>query len=348
MNRLSKRELKSFAAQMPKIELHVHLEGAIPMDTLFGLIRSSRMDSSVRDMADLEKKMTYRDFAHFIETWIWKNQFIHQESDFEKIGYDVLKDLHRQNVRYVEAFYSPGDFSKQGLSVKGITSSLIRAARRATKDFGIQSRLIIDLVRDDGPDVGMERLNEVTPFLGNGVVGIGLGGSEPEYPAGAWAGIYKEAKRRGFRLTAHAGEAAGPESVWAALNDLKVERIGHGVRAGEDPRLISYLSEKQIPLEMCITSNLKTGVVPDLKAHPIVDYFKRDLLVTVNSDDPTLFNTSITQEYVTLIDGLDFTLDDLKKLSLNAIKASFMETSEKEGFRSRFETEWKNCLSSYR
>jgi adenosine deaminase len=340
MNRMSRHELKAFAAQMPKIELHLHLEGAIPVDTLLGLIRANPVDTSIRHMVDLKEKLTYRDFAHFIETWIWKNQFIRDESDFEKIGYDVLKDLHEQNVQYVEAFYSPGDFSKQGLSIKGITANLIRAAQRALLDFGIRSRFIIDLVRDDGPDTGMQRLDEVTPFLGNGVVGIGLGGSEPDYPAGPWAGVYREAGSRGFRLTAHAGEAAGPESVWAALNELKAERIGHGVRAGEDPRLISYLSKKQIPLEMCVTSNVKTGVVPNICAHPIREYLEQGLLITVNSDDPTLFNTSITQEYEALIDGLNFSLDDLKRLSLNAIQASFMKPSEKEQFRSSFENEW--------
>lgn len=344
MNPFPKEKLKTFVARIPKIELHLHLEGAISPDTLLELISRSTLEDSVKNMNDLQDKLSYRNFAHFIETWIWKNQFIRDARDFEKIGYNVLRDLSQQNIKYVEAFYSPGDFEKQELSIKDITLNLLKAAQQAQSDFGIQCRYIIDLVRDDGPKAGMQRLDEVTPFLDQGVIGIGLGGSEQDYPAIDWIDVYKEARKRGFRLTAHAGEVAGPESVWSVINDLKVERVGHGLRSSEDPNLVAHLAETKIPLEMCPISNLKTGVVSSLSDHPIMKFLEQDIMVTINSDDPTLFNTSLTQEFNALIDELDVSLDDIKKLTLNAIESSFMTNDEKKKFLLEFETEFEDDL----
>ena len=334
--------------EIPKVELHLHLEGAIPLETLFNLIQRKGKEPSIKNLDDLRKNLTYTDFTHFGEVWIWKNTFITEEKDFEEIAYQVLRDLHRQNVRYVEAFYSPGDYWRQGLSAQGITEYLIKGKERASHDFGIKSELIVDLVRNDGPEIGVQRLEELTPYLGKGLIGIGLGGSEREFPAGPYADVYKEAKKRGFRLTAHAGETAGANSIWAAVENLYVERIGHATRANEDPKLISLLQERQIPLEMCVTSNVKRRVCKSVKDHPIKGYLEQGLMVTVNSDDPTMFNTSITQEYLALVQELAFSLSDLKRLTMNSIEASFMPDSDKELMKSQFEREWKQLLNKYK
>lgn len=333
--------------EMPKVELHLHLEGAIPLETLFGLIQREGKEPSIRNIEDLKKKLTYTDFAHFIEVWSWKNTFIKEEKDFEEIAYQVLCDLSKQNLRYVEAFYSPGDYWRQGFSVQKITEYLIEGKKRAYHDSGIQSELIVDLIRDHGPERGMQYLEEVTPYLGKGVIGIGLGGSEQNYPADPYADVYKEAKERGFRLTAHAGEVAGTESVWTVIEKLGVERIGHGTRAYEDPRLVSLLRERQIPLEMCVISNVRTGACKSVEAHPIKQYFRQGLLVTVSSDDPTMFNTSISREYLALAQKLGFTISDLKRLSINGVIASFMPDAKKESMRRQFEEEWQQLLNKY-
>ena len=333
---------------MPKTELHIHLEGAIPLETLFTLIQRRGGDPSVNTLEDLQKKLTYTDFEHFISTWTWKNKFIKEESDFEEISYQALRGLSQQNVKYVEAFYSPGDFWRHGLSVAGITEYTIKGKERAHRDFGIRSELIVDLVRDHGPNVGMQRLEDVAPYLGKGVIGIGLGGSEQAFPADRYETVYREAKRRGFRLTAHAGEAAGPESIWAAVRKLGCERIGHGVRAWEDSELVAFLRKKRIPLEICVVSNVRTRVFESVEAHPIRRYFEDGLMVTVNSDDPTMFNTSITQEYSLLVQKLGFTLEDIKKLTLNGVEASFMSDKDKEYMEVHFESEWQQLLDKHR
>lgn len=338
---------KKLIAELPKIELHIHIEGAIPLETLFHFVQRQGRKTMIKTRDDLRRKLTYKDFEHFIEVWVWKNSLIEEESDFEVIAYQVLDSLSRQNVKYVEAFYSPGDYRRKGLSVEGITEHLIRGKERAYNDFGIRCELIVDLIRDHGPEVGLQRLREVMPYVGKGVIGIGLGGSEQSFPCDAYASVYHKAREQGFRLTAHAGEVVGADSIWAAVEKLGVERIGHGVRAHEDPQLISLLKERQIPLEMCVISNLKTGVCKSIETHPIKDYFQRGLLVTVNSDDPTMFNTSMTQEYSTLVEKLDFSLSELKLLSINAIRASFMSERDKELMKSYFETEWQSLLSKY-
>lgn len=341
MNTLPLNELNQFIAEMPKVELHLHLEGAIPLETLFGLIQRQGTEPSIRNLDDLRAKLTYTDFAHFLKLWGWKNTFIKKERDFEEIAYQVLGDLSKQNVKYVEAFYSPGDYGRQGLSVEGITECLIEGKERAYHDFGIGCELIVDLIRDHGPEIGLQRLEELTCYLGKGLMGIGLGGSEQTFPAGPYAHVYKEARERGFRLTAHAGEAAGADSIRAAVEKLGVERIGHGVRAYEDRQLVSLLGERQIPLEMCVISNVRTKVCKSVEAHPIRQYFKQGLMVTVNSDDPAMFNTSLTEEYLVLAQKLGFTLNDIKCVSANAIEASFMTDQDKKLMKSQFEEEWR-------
>nr|QNO54702.1 adenine deaminase [Methanosarcinales archaeon ANME-1 ERB7] len=341
--------LEHFILEIPKVELHLHLEGAIPLPTLLYFIQKRGGNKSVKNLEDLKKRLVYSNFTQFIKVWLWKNSFITEYKDFEELAYQVLKSLSQQNVKYVEAFYSPRDFTfrNKKLSICGITESLIKGKKRAFDDFGIRSELIVDIERDYGPRMGMNLMKELTSYLGRGLIGIGLGGSEKLFPASLFTKVYQEARDRGFRLTAHAGEAAGAKSIWAALGELGAERIGHGLRAYEDPRLINYLGEKQIPLEMCVVSNIKTQVCKSFKEHPVRNYFKEGLMVTINSDDPTMFDTSITNEYLVLIQKFGFNLEEIRKINLNSIQASFMTNREKDIMKEAFNQEWKGLISKY-
>jgi len=330
---------------MPKAELHLHMEGAIPIDTLCALARAKRVPG-VRNPNDVKKRLAYANFGDFIRAWLWMNTFIRSEDDFEGIAYSVLRDLSRQNVRYVEAFYSPGNYLEHGLTSQGITESMIKGKQRAERDFGIRCRLIVDLVRDLGPEYGRDLVKELEPYVGRGLVGVGLGGSEDRFPADSYEQVYEDARRRGYRLTAHAGEVAGAPSIWAAIKKLGAERIGHGLRAYEDGSLISYLRKNQTPLEMCPTSNVRTGVCSSLSSHPIREYFEQGLLVTVNSDDPTMFDTTISREYSILVDSFNFTWDELKQVALNAVEASFMPVAEKEDTIHEFDTEFDHLVAA--
>jgi len=342
-------KLEKFTLEIPKVELHLHLEGAIPLNTLFGFVQRRGNNKLIKNLKDLKKRLVYSNFAQFIKVWLWKNAFITEYEDFEELAYRVLQNLSQQKVKYVEAFYSPRDFTfrNKKLSACGITESLIKGKRKAFDDFGIRSELIVDVVRDYGPRMGMGLIKELSTYLGRGLIGIGLGGSEKLFPAGLFSKVYQEARERGFRLTAHAGEAAGAKSIWAALNELGAERIGHGLRAYEDPQLINYLQERQTPLEMCVVSNIKTRVCKSFKEHPIRDYFKEGLMVTINSDDPAMFNTSITNEYLVLIQKFGFSLEEIRKINFNSIQASFMTDEGKDTMKGAFNKEWERLTSKY-
>ncbi len=333
------QDLRAFIANMPKAEIHLHLEGAIPIETLYGFARRAGARSGIGSIEDLKAKMAYRDFSHFIEVWTWKNTFIQGYADFETIAYEVLRSLSREHIRYVEAHYSPGDYYMQGLKTDGITESVLAGAARARSDFGIRCGLIIDLVRDHGPDVGMVRLKEATPYLGKGVVAVGLGGSEAEHPPAAYAGVYRAARDRGFHLTAHAGEVAGPESIRDAVIELGAERIGHGVRASEDPEVVALLRAREIPLEMCVISNVRTGVIRSVAEHPVRRYFDDGLVVTVNSDDPVMFDTTLTTEYLALAGELGFSREEIEEVALNGVRSSFLPGEDRARMLDEFETE---------
>ena len=332
-------DLRAFIEKMPKAEIHLHMEGAIPIETLYGFARRPGVSAGVGSIEDLRTRLAYRDFAHFIEMWTWKNTFIQSYADFEVMAYDVLGALSRANIRYVEAHYSPGDYYMQGLKTQGITEHILAGAERARGDFGIRCGLIIDLVRDHGPEIGLIRLNEATPYLGKGVVGVGIGGSEQEFPPGPYSGVYREARERGFRLTAHAGEAAGPESIAEAVTELDVERIGHGVRAHEDPEVVALLRARKIPLEMCIISNVRTGVIGSVADHPVRRYYDEGLTITVNSDDPVMFNTTLTDEYLALAGDLGFTREEIEDVALNAVRVSFLAREDRRRMLAEFEAD---------
>jgi adenosine deaminase len=322
-------DTKEFIKHMPKIELHLHLEGAFTLQSLMTLIDKYGSDSSIISVEDLEKKFVFKDFPHFIETWLWKNQFFKSADDFEFTTYNTLKDLHHQNVVYIEAFYSPWDFASNGLDAPEITEAHLSAVNQAEKDFGIQCKLIADISRDVGWQNSVKRFKQIIPYRDKGVIGIGLGGSEQQFPNGLYEDVFKLAKQKEFHVVAHAGEVAGADSVRTAIDVLKAERIGHGVRAIEDHDLVEKLKAERIPLEVCITSNLKTGVFSSLETHPVKYFFEQGLAVNINTDDPTMFGTTITDEFFLFSDRLNFSIEDIKKLTFNAVEASFLDEDKK-------------------
>lgn len=311
---------------VPKVELHLHLEGAIPLSSMWQLVQKYVGTDEVKSPAELARRFQYTDFDHFLETWAWKNQFIRDVSDFKLIGASVAEHLRGQNVVYVEAFYSPPDFADTGMSIGDITAALRAGIDQVA---GIEIALIADVVRNYGAERALRTVEELADVKEYGVIGVGLGGAEAAFPPELFAESFQRAKKLGFHTTAHAGEGAGPDSIWGALKALRVERIGHGTRAHEDPALVEHLAARQIPLEMCPISNVRTAVVGSLAQHPIRDYLQRGLLVTVNTDDPAMFQTSLAHEYRELcrVHGLERA--DIVALSANAVASSWLDDSEK-------------------
>ncbi len=311
---------------VPKAEIHVHLEGAIPLEALNELARKYGGDPIAPDIEGLRCVFEYRDFAHFIEIWDWKNGYLREYEDFAFAAEAVVRDWARQNIRYVEAFFSPSDFARHGLKPQQIAESVRAGCSRVP---GVEIALVADLVRDSGPEKADVTLSQIHEVKDQGVIGIGIGGSELEFPPELFTGVFERARKLGFHTSAHAGEAAGAASIWGAVRSLGVDRIGHGTRAREDPALLNFLAERRIPLEMCPISNLRTGVVPSLRDHPVRDYSERGLVVTVNSDDPSMFGNSLAQEYRCLETELHFSRDEIREFVLQAIRASWLPDERK-------------------
>jgi adenosine deaminase len=332
-------ELRRVLREAPKVELHLHLDGAMSLPWL--LERIGRVpDPPCRTVAELEARLRYRSFAEFIERWVWKCGFLDRYEDFESLAESVLRDLAAQGVVHVEPFFSPGDYVHHGLEVTGLVEAVLRGAERARQATGIGFGLIIDLIRDHGPAVAARRLEEITPYRGQGIVAVGLGGSEAGFPASDFASVYAEAARRGFHRTAHAGEAAGPESVAAALEHLGAERIGHGIRVAEDPVLVARLARDCVPLEVCPTSNVRTGVVAGYAAHPLRRLFEAGVRVTVNSDDPTFFGATLLDELELCVNTLGFKPAQLGTMSEHAARAAFLPPAARDGLVERVRAGW--------
>ncbi len=322
-----------WAQAVPKVELHIHLEGAIPLDTLWELIQQYGGDPQVPDLQALTTRFQYRDFPHFIDTWVWKNRFIRTTADFTRIATAVARDLAAQHIRYAEAHYSPTDFARHGLGIAEITRA-IREGLDQVPEIRIQ--LIADVVRDSSVEQAMHTLETVAELREYGVIGIGLGGSEQSHPPEKMADVFARARQLGMHVTVHAGEAAGAASIWGAIRSLQCERIGHAARAIEDPALCDYLIAQRIPLEMCPLSNLRTGVVTDIKDHPVADFFRRGMLVTVNTDDPKMFNNTLAEEYSVLMELFGLQARDICTIIDNGITAAWLSDAEKSALRAQF------------
>lgn len=330
---------------LPKVEQHVHIVGSTRPETLLWLLKEGGIKRRFVTVNDVRRFFQYRDFPHFINVYGTVFRCITQEDQFERITYEMLEDEARCNVRYVEASFSAPDHVNEGLDYELMLDAINRGVYHAHRDFGIQCNLRIDLVRNYGPDVGMQVLDWIENKRDN-IVSIDIGGSEEKFPPKPFAHVYQRAKQMGLHLVAHAGEAAGPKSIWDAIKYLKIERIGHGVTAKQDPELVDYLLNQGIAIEMCPTSNLRTGVVQSPESHPIRDFFEKGINVTVNTDDPSMFNTDMNNEYSLLHRQLNFTFSELFRLTLNALDSSFIPETQKAQLRESFKREYQKLMDT--
>lgn len=332
-NKVDRRVRLDWLERLPKVELHLHLEGAIPHAALWQLIRKYGGDPHVPNLDSLPGYFTYRDFPEFIDKWLWKQGFLREVADFELVGAAVAADLARQHIIYSEAFYSPADVRDNGLSTQDVSLALRRGLSSVPD---VEVALIVDLVRDQGPVGAGRTLEEAAEVAAEaGVIGIGIGGSEQLFPPEPFAPVYRRARALGLHTTAHAGEVAGPESVWGAIRALGVERIDHGLRAVEDAALVAYLADRRLPVTSCPGSNVATGAVASLERHPIRRFLDAGVLVSVSTDDPAMFGLSMAGELAALQSRLAFTDDEVRQLALNAVDSSWLPDDRRADLRAR-------------
>jgi adenosine deaminase len=331
--------LDAFLLRMPKAELHVHLEGSIRPATLLRLARRHGIELPARDEAGLRDWFRFRDFEHFVEIYLTVSRCLRDGDDFHALTLDFLAEQARQNVVYTEAHFTISTHVAHGVDADEAARALAEAAAEGERRFGVQLRLIPDVVRNVGVEAADATLEWALAHRGDGVVALGLSGSEDRFPNEPYREHFAEAERQGLHRVAHAGEHAGPESVRSALEVARAERIGHGVRSTEDPELVSELARRGVPLEVCPTSNVCLGVYPSLADHPFERLRRAGVAVTVNSDDPPFFNTTLTGEYAALAATFGYGADELAGLSLAAVRHAFLADDERRALEERFRRE---------
>lgn len=333
--------LGSYLRAAPKVELHVHLEGSIRPETLLTLAERNRVPLPATTEAGLRDWFVYRDFDHFIAMYVACTQCLRTTEDYELVVYQFGEEMARQHVRYAEVTFSPSTNWIFGVPQEVWFPGLTRGRARARIDFGVEIQWVFNIVRrwnDATRTVPAAEYTTRTAIEGipDGVVALGLGGAERGGPAEPFAPWFDRARAAGLHSDPHAGEIGGPESVWGALRALGAERIGHGVRAIEDPALVAYLAERRIPLEVNPTSNIRLGVYPDFAAHPLRRLHDAGVIITVSSDDPPLFNTTLNDEVALLADPFAFSVEAIDAILLNAVRHSFLPPARRQAMEADF------------
>ena len=312
---------------MPKVELHVHLEGAISPRTYYSLANKNQIELPCNNLADWEKYFQFKNFQHFIDVYGLAVSTIKKVEDFSLLIEKFFQYQENNNIIYSEVFLS-ASFIIQNFDNQEILEAIEFGIKQGEKKYSSRIKLIPDISRHL-PKTQAKVLELTIEGYKKGLfVGLGLGGMEVNYPPKLFAETFLKAKKSGLRVVAHAGEAVGPESIWGAINELNAERIGHGIRSLDDDKLIRFLAESQIPIEVSPTSNYHLGIVKNAENHPIRKMVDNGLLCTINTDDPEMFSTTLSKEYKMLcLQG--FSLEELYQLNKNAIDSSFLENNEK-------------------
>ena len=331
--------LESYIRAMPKVELHVHLEGSIQPATLLALARRNGVPLPASTVDGLRAWYRFTSFDHFIEVYILISRCIRTAEDIELITREFLAGQAAQHVAYSEVTYTAfTHYKSKGIPFEEQLAAINRARAWATAELGVGMNLVIDISRSSHMtrDEVLLQADWVINNVGNGVVALGLGGPEVGYPPETFAEAFARAREAGVPGVPHAGETVGPASIWGAVRALHAVRIGHGVRCLEDPALVEELRFRQIPLEICPSSNVCLGVVPSLEQHPLPRLIAAGLYVTVNSDDPPMFNTSLNAEYLTLQRVFGFTRAQIEALDVNAVRATLLPATERAVMEAEF------------
>jgi adenosine deaminase len=319
--------------RLPKVDLHLHLDGAARPETLMDLMRACGARLPTEDPAEFRPYVQVprgcRSLADFLKAFEFFYPFLKSPEAVERLAYELCEDCARENVLWFEARFAPALQARQGFSQEHVLKAALKGLERGNKAFGVSGTAILCLYRSITEEENGETLRLAESYLGRGAAGIDLAGDEARYPVGLYAKFFRRAAERGVPITCHAGEAAGPKSIQDAL-DLGARRIGHGVRLQEDDALLARVRGEGIPLEVCITSNVQTQAVKGFAAHPARRYLEQGLRVTLNTDDPGVSGIQMTHEHEVAMQELGFTWEDLGRAVLNGAESLFRPEAERK------------------
>ncbi len=315
------KRIAEFLQRMPKTEIHLHMEACISHETLSALMEKNKVEY---DTEKIKKLYNFKNLQEFVQLFLFILDAIKSPDDFTLIFANLRTYLEANNIRYAEVFLAPSRMIANGLDFQEIVESLDGLAGECQRSGGPEVKYLIDVSRTFGPENASKNLQRVIHAKSKHVLGIGLGGAELMGPARDFAKVFAQARSEGLRCVAHAGEDDGPWSVRDTVLELQAERIGHGTSAIQDPSLLHILKEREIPLEICLSSNLFTGkYVREAREHPVRRYYDEGLICTVNTDDPEIFRVNLSQEYFKYYQHLNFTLTELIDLNRQGVYSTF-------------------------
>ncbi|MBS8232866.1 adenosine deaminase [Marinobacter salarius] len=305
---------------LPKAELHLHLEGALEPELMFALARRNGIELPWSDVDVLRQAYSFNNLQEFLDLYYQGANVLRTEQDFYDLTWAYLQKCQAQGVVHVEPFYDPQTHTERGIPFEAAINGISGAMRDGREQLGITGGLILSFLRHLSEDDAFRTLEQAMPFRDQ-FFAVGLDSAEQGHPPSKFERVFAKARSEGFLAVAHAGEEGPPEYIWQALDLLKVNRIDHGVRAAEDPKLLDRLADEQMPLTVCPLSNIKLRVFPDMTHHNILDLLEQGLKVTVNSDDPSYFDGYVLENFVALRDGLGMTEEQARRLAQNSMDA---------------------------
>lgn len=337
--------------QMPKVELHLHLDGSILPATLIELAAEQNMSLPTTDVSQLLSYMTVpeqcEDLNQYLSTFDFVLPFTQTANALERIAFEIVQQCAGQNVRYVEVRFAPQLHVNKGLTVADAYRHVIAGLQRGEQQFNVVARCIGICLRGHSSEQNMEVVEEAAAFIGKGLVAVDLAGAEALYPPSLYREIFEKAGQLNLPITIHAGEAGGAQNIDVSVHELGASRIGHGVRLQEDANIFNDINNFHIPLEFCPISNLQTKAIEGWEQYPLVQYMNAGIIVTVNTDNLTVSNTNLTKEFWTLQQELSLSFEQIVQLQYNAVHAVFLEQSAKAAFIEKMEDElkrWKTII----
>ena len=315
--------------QLPKVELHLHLEGSLEPELMFELARRNNIELPFESVEDIRNAYEFNNLQEFLDIYYQGANVLINEEDFYDLTWAYLEKCKQQNVYHVELFFDPQTHTDRGIKFETLINGISRALNDAEKTLGISSHLIMCFLRHLSEDDAIKTLHQAQAFK-HLITAVGLDSSENEHPPEKFSRVFKQTRDIGFLSVAHAGEEGPPEYIWQAIKDLQVSRIDHGVRSIEDPLLMDYLIEHQLPLTVCPLSNTRLCVFQEMSQHNILQMLEQGVCVTVNSDDPAYFGGYMNENFIALKEALQLTQAQAKQLVLNSINASFADEARKQ------------------
>ena len=316
---------------LPKAELHVHIEGTFEPELMFEIAQRNQIAIPYRSVEEVRQAYNFHNLQSFLDIYYAGANVLVHEQDFYDLAWAYFQKCAEDNVVHTEMFFDPQTHTDRGVAFHTVITGLTRACKDAQQQLGISSHLIMCFLRHLSEEEALATLEQASPYKDQ-IIGVGLDSSEVGHPPSKFERVFTKAREAGFLVVAHAGEEGPAEYVWEALDLLKVNRIDHGVRSEEDPKLLQRLIKEKMPLTVCPLSNLKLCVVNDMKQHNIRRLLQQGVKVTVNSDDPSYFGGYMNDNFYAIAEALDLTEHELKQLAINSFEASFIDAAVKESW----------------